>query len=191
MLTGPTRDGVADQNAMRSDLLAAVPNLWAFAYSLTHNTASADDLVQDTLVRAWASCDHFKLGTNFRAWLFTILRNQFYSLQRRRRREVEDVEGVHSNRLLISPPEQGAHLDLQDLQKALMALPPMQREALLLVKAQGLSYQESARVCGCALGSVKSRVHRARRHLEELLAIRSPDDIGQDGVTKAVLRAAA
>ena len=187
------RTGCAEAtgDAMWDHLLAAVPSLWAFAYSLTHNPVLADDLVQDTLVRAWASRDHFKPGTNLGAWVFTILRNRFYALQRKGRREVEDVEGVYSGRLLISPPEQGARLDLQDLQKALMTLPPMQREALLLVKAQGLSYQETARVCGCAVGSVKSRVHRARWHLEELLAIRSPDDIGQDGVTKAVLRAAA
>lgn len=185
-----SRHILTDQNAMQDDLLAAAPSLWAFAYSLTHNPVSADDLVQDTLVRAWASRDRFEPGTNLGAWLITILRNQFYSLQRRRRREVEDVEGRYANHL-VSPPEQTAHLDLQDLQRALLKLPPMQRKVLLLVTAQGLSYEEAAQVCGCAVGSVKSRVHRARRHLEDLLTIRSSEDIGQDGITKAVLRAAA
>src|SRR3712207_2446264 len=120
MALSPTKAAVPDQSDMQGDLLTAIPSLWAFAYSLTHNPSYADDLVQDALVRAWASRHRFKPGTNFEAWLFTILRNQFYSLQRRRRREVEDVEGVYSNRLLISPPEQGARLDLQDLHRALM-----------------------------------------------------------------------
>ena len=189
MLMSPTRDAVSDQSAMQNDLLAAIPSLWAFAYSLTHNAASADDLVQDTLVRAWASRDHFEPGTNLGAWLFTILRNQFHSLQRRRRREVEDVEGQYASHL-VSPPEQGAHLDLLDLQRALPKLRPMHRKVLLLVVAQGLSYEEVAEVCGCSVGSAKSRLHRARRHLEDLVGIRSPDDIGPDGVTKAVLQAA-
>ena len=184
-----SRHFLADPNALRDDLVAAVPSLWAFAYALTHNTASADDLVQDTLVRAWAGRDRFELGSNFGAWLFTILRNRFYSLQRKRRREVEDVDSHYANRL-VSPPEQIAHLDFQDLQKALLKLPPMQREVLLLVVAQGLSYEEAAQVCGCAVGSVKSRVHRARRHLEDLLAISTPDEIGPDEVTKAMLQAA-
>lgn len=180
---------IATGDTMRDHLLAAVPSLWAFAYSLTHNPALADDLVQDTLVRAWASRDHFEPGTNFGAWVFTILRNRLYALQRKGRREIEDVEGRYASHL-ISPPDQGAHLDLQDLQRALMKLPPRQREVLLLVVAQGLSYEEAAQVCGCAVGSVKSRLHRARRHLEELLAISNAEDLGPDKVTKAVLRAA-
>ncbi len=180
---------IANSDIIRDDLLAVVPSLWAFAYSLTRNPALADDLVQDTLVRAWASRDRFEPGTNLRAWVFAILRNRFYALHRRRRREVEDVEGQYASHL-VSPPEQGAHLDLLDLQRALPKLRPMHRKVLLLVVAQGLSYEEVAEVCGCSVGSVKSRLHRARRHLEDLVGIRSPDDIGPDGVTKAVLQAA-
>src|SRR5215217_9541663 len=128
-------------------MLAAIPSLRAFAISLTRNTDYADDLVQDTILRAWANLDRFEVGTNLNAWLFTILRNGFYSQHRKKRREVEDPDGSYAGRLW-APPEQHAKCDVQDMLKALAKLPVEHREALLLVVAEGLSYEDAAHVCG-------------------------------------------
>src|SRR3954451_1858200 len=125
---------------LREALLGAVPSLRAFAISLSGHIDRADDLVQDTLLRALANIDRFERGTNLNAWLFTILRNLFHSEYRKRRREVEDPEGSYASHL-ASPPEQGAKLDLADLRVALTRLPPVQREALLLVGDAGLPYE--------------------------------------------------
>jgi RNA polymerase sigma-70 factor (ECF subfamily) len=121
------------------------------------------------------------------AWLFTILRNNFYSHRRGRRREVEDIDGQYS-RTLAMPPTQQGQLDFQDLRRALMQLPAEQREVLLLTTAQQLSYDEAARICGCAVGTVKSRVHRARATLGRLLAVAHLDQIGPDAITMSSLR---
>ncbi|HEX2135826.1 MAG TPA: sigma-70 family RNA polymerase sigma factor [Microvirga sp.] len=169
----------------RDLILAAVPSLRAFAVSLTNDPVRADDLVQDTLMRAWSHANRFANGTNINAWLFTILRNLFHSEYRKRKREVEDIEGSYAQRLR-SAPEQQAHVDFQDLQLALARLPPEQREALILVGAEGFSYEEAAQICGCAVGTIKSRVNRARSRLAELLAI-TDDEIGPDNVTKAAV----
>ena len=172
-------------------MLAAVPSLRAFAISLSGSHDRADDLVQDTLMRAWKNVDRFEPGTNLNAWLFTILRNLFHSEYRKRRREVEDPEGSYASHL-ASPPEQGAKLDLADLRVALTKLPPDQREALLLVGAQGFSYEDAAVICGCAIGTIKSRVNRARNRLAELMHLTDmEEDLGPDRVTLSVMHAVA
>src|SRR5215217_8614183 len=151
-------------------MLAAVPSLRAFAISLIGDAHRADDLVQDTILRAWANLDRFEVGTNLNAWLFTILRNGFYSQHRKKRREVEDPDGSYAGRLW-APPEQHAKCDVQDMLKALAKLPVEHREALLLVVAEGLSYEDAAHVCGVPVGTIKSRVNRARAGLARLLAV--------------------
>ncbi len=176
------------ENTLRDRMLAAVPSLRAFAISLTGNRDRADDLVQDTLMRAWANIDRFERGTNLEAWLFTILRNRFHSEYRSRRREVEDADGSYAARLKTHPDQQD-HLDYEDFRTALAKLPPDQREALLLVGAQGMSYEEAAEVCNVPLGTVKSRVNRARSRLAALLDLNSEAEIGPDSVTKAALAA--
>jgi RNA polymerase sigma-70 factor, ECF subfamily len=172
------------------ELRAAIPTLRAFAMSLCGNRDHADDLVQDTLVRAWAKMDRFEAGTNLHAWLFTILRHAFYSDRRKRIREVEDADGSYAGRL-FSIPDQEARLDLEDFQRALMKLSPDQREALLMVSVEGFSYEEAAEICGCVLGTVKSRVNRARTRLAHLLSFESENDLGPDKIILAVLPGAA
>jgi RNA polymerase sigma-70 factor (ECF subfamily) len=172
---------------VRDAMLAALPNLRAFALSLCHNTDRADDLVQDTILRAWANLDRFEAGTNLNAWLFTILRNGFYSQHRKKRREVEDPDGFFAGRLRTAP-EQPARCDVQDMLKALAKLPVEHREALLLIVAEGLSYEEAARVCGVPVGTIKSRTFRARAGLARLLAVEDAETFGVDQVTQAALQ---
>src|SRR5215218_5213954 len=174
---------------VREAMRAALPSLRAFALSLTNAREMADDLVQDTLVRALANLHQFQPGTNMGAWLFTILRNQFYSQCRRTKHEVEDPDGSYAARLR-APPEQHAKCDVQDMLRALGKLPADQREALLLIVAEGLPYEEAAQVCGVVVGTIKSRVSRGRVRLAELLAIRGTDDLGTDQVTQAALQSA-
>jgi RNA polymerase sigma-70 factor (ECF subfamily) len=178
------------ERAIRDQLLSVIPSLRAFAISLCGDPDRADDLVQETLVRAWSNLHRFERGTNLDAWLFTILRNGFYSEHRKRQREVEDVDGCYASRL-VSIPEQGSHLDFEDFRKAFMTLPQEQREALLLVGAQGFAYEEAAVICGCAVGTVKSRVNRARSRLAELLFLDAADHLSPDSVVMAALRIAA
>jgi RNA polymerase sigma-70 factor (ECF subfamily) len=165
------------QPSERDVMLAAVPNLRAFAISLSGNVDRAEDLVQGTLLRAIASIDSFKPGTNMSAWLFTILRNLFRSEYRKRRREVEDVDGGYAASLK-SPAEQHGRLEFKELSDALPKLPFVQREALLLVGASGFSYDEAAAICETAVGTIKSRVNRARRQLAQLLEIDSAGKLG-------------
>ena len=174
--------------SVREAMLAAVPSLRAFAISLSGNIDRADDLVQETLLRAMANIDSFQPGTNLPAWLFTILRNLFRSEYRKRRREVEDADGSYAESLK-SYPEQHGRIEFEEFRVALMKLPADQREALILVGASGFSYEETAAICGCAVGTIKSRVNRARRRLAELLAIDSTDDFGPDQPTRAILTA--
>src|SRR5690349_19808870 len=170
-------------------MLAALSNLRAFALSLTHNVTSADDLVQDTILRAWANLDRFAVGTNLNAWLFTILRNAFLSQYRKTRREVEDPDGFFAGRLRTAP-EQPAKCDVQDMLKAFRKLAVEHRKALLLIVAEGLSYEDAARVCGVPVGTIKSRVNRARERLARLLAVEEAEDLGPDRVTQAALQTA-
>jgi RNA polymerase sigma-70 factor (ECF subfamily) len=173
---------------IRDEMLKTVPSLRAFAMSLCGNIDRADDLVQETLTRAISAIDRFEPGTNMPAWLFTILRNLFRSEYRKRRREVEDPDGVYEASLKTSPDQLGK-LEFGELQEALAKLPSDQREAIILVGASGFSYEDAARVMGCAIGTVKSRVNRARTRLADMLAIMSPDDFGPDRPTRAVLKA--
>jgi len=163
----------AHDSPLRDDLVAAIPNMRAFAISLCGNRDRADDLVQEALVKAWNHLDSFQVGTNLKAWLFTILRNAYFSELRKTKREVADSDGLMAARVAV-PAEQHAHLDLKDLAKALAQLPADQREALILVGAEGFSYEEAASISGCAVGTVKSRVNRARAKLAQLMA--SPDN---------------
>jgi RNA polymerase sigma-70 factor (ECF subfamily) len=142
-------------------------------------------------LRAIANIDRFQPGTNMQAWLFTILRNLFHSEYRKRRREVEDADGKYAAALSVQP-DQLPHLDFEDLQKALAMLPHDQREALLLVGASGFSYEQAAEICGCAVGTIKSRVNRARNRLAELMHFTDmEEDIGPDRVTLSVMHAVA
>lgn len=163
---------------LKDEMLSTIPSLRAFAFSLCGNGDRADDLVQETLMKAWINQSSFTHGTSMSAWLFTILRNVFYSEYRKRRREVEDAEGTMAARL-VSVPEQNGHMDLQDLRSALAKLPPEQREALILVGGSGFAYEEAAQICGCALGTLKSRVNRARTAIAALMAIDSTSDVGR------------
>ncbi len=174
--------------SLRDAMLAAVPSLRAFAISLSGNIDRADDLVQETLLRAIANIDSFQPGTNMSAWMFTILRNLFRSEYRKRRREVEDTDGSYAESLK-SQPEQNSRLEFQEFRTALAKLPPDQREALILVGASGFSYEEAATICDCAVGTIKSRVNRARTRLADLLSIESAEDFGPDQSTRAIMAA--
>jgi len=154
-------------------LSAVTPHLRAFARGLCGRPDLADDLVQDTMLRAWAARDRFVPGTSMRAWTFTILRNT-YLTDLRRRRFQGDYDEAAAARILVQAPEQDAGLHLADLHAALMRLPAERREALLLVGAGGFSYEEAAEICGCAVGTIKSRVARARAALAAMMADEGP-----------------
>jgi len=171
----------------KNGLIREIPNLRAFAASLSGSMQLADDLVQDTLLKAWGNSDKFEPGTSLRAWLFTILRNTYYSLYRKRGREVQDSEGTYAERM-ATHGNQESHLDLADFRKALAKLPEEQREVLIMVGATGLSYEEAAEICGVAIGTIKSRVNRARTKLAELLHIGSVDDLGPGRTNAAAMQ---
>ncbi|WP_223475930.1 sigma-70 family RNA polymerase sigma factor [Oricola indica] len=177
---------MTDAMDFKDGLLTAIPNLRAFAISLCGTADKADDLVQETLVRAWDKQASFQPGTNLRAWLFTILRNEFYSQMRKRGREVSDADGALTV-AMATHPEQAGKLDMQDFQAALAELPDDQREAIILIGATGLSYEEAAEICDCAVGTVKSRVSRARKRLSELLGVSDSSEYGPDGVSTHVM----
>ncbi len=172
--------------AVQTTMLAAIPDLRGFAVGLCHRADWADDLVQDALVHAIAKIDSFTPGTSMRAWLFTILRNGFFNEFRKRRREVCDT-GDYFSSTMTSQPEQEARVQVAEFRAALANLPDEQREALLLVGAAGLSYAEAAEICRCAVGTVKSRAHRGRMRLAELLALEHPEDLGLDRAIQAAL----
>lgn len=171
--------------SFKDELLAEIKNLRAFAISLSGSISLADDLVQEALLRAWSKSDLFQPGTSLRAWLFTILRNIYYSDYRKRSREVQDSDGVHARRLTI-PGDQESHLDLEDFRKALTKLPAEQREVLTLIGASGLSYEEAAAICEVEIGTIKSRLSRARSRLIRLLGM---DETADGPVERAVRRA--
>ncbi len=173
--------------SVRDELLKQIPSLRAFAVSLCGQVDKADDLVQEALVKAWSNLGSFTEGTNMRAWMFTILRNVYYSEHRKRRREVQDVDGAFSAKLAVHPA-QGGYMDLQDFRDALSKLPPDQREALILVGASGFSYEEAADICGVAVGTIKSRVNRARSALTQALSVQASSEFGPDaGLQAAIL----
>ena len=171
----------------RAEIVQHLPALRAFAMSLTHNQALADDVVQDAVIKAWTNFDKFRPGTNLRAWLFTILRNTFYSLRRKRKKEVEDIDGDFADTLAIKPDHDG-RLQLRDFLEEYRKLPVDQREALMLVGASGFSYDEAATMCDVPVGTIKSRANRARQHLAKRLGLRSGEPLDlTDAPTTAVL----
>jgi RNA polymerase sigma-70 factor (ECF subfamily) len=162
--------GATPSNDFRDDLTAEINHLRAFAISLCRSEAAADDLVQETLLRAWSKSDKFRPGTTLRAWAFTILRNIYYSNYRKRAREVQDSDGVYARRLKVLG-DQESHLDLEDFRGALAKLPAEQCEVMVLVGASGHSYEEAAKICRVKVGTIKSRLNRGRSKLTALLAL--------------------
>jgi RNA polymerase sigma factor (sigma-70 family) len=152
----------------KDQLGAVIPHLRAFGRSLSGSRDLADDLVQETLLKAWAARKRFQAGTNMRAWTFIILRNLFLS-QMRRARFKGEWDDITASKILAAPASQDRHIELGDMQRALLHLPQPQREALILVGAGGFAYEEAAEICGCAVGTIKSRVARGRVALEALL----------------------
>jgi RNA polymerase sigma-70 factor, ECF subfamily len=150
------------------DMVALVPQLHTFARSLTRDGTRADDLVQEALARAIHNIERFRPGTNLKAWLFTIVRNEHYSQLRRRKFEAHGVDTDLLPEPSV-PPDHDGKLEMRDLNRALQALSPGQRTALILVSASGFSYEEAATICGCAVGTIKSRVARARETLLQML----------------------
>ena len=149
----------AEGTSFKREMLATLPSLRAFAVSLTGKHDKADDLVQDTVMKAWAKQSSFEMGTNIKAWLFTILRNEFYSQMRKRGREVQDTDGAFTERLSVHPSQYGS-MDLEDF--------------------------KAASICECAVGTMKSRVSRARTRLTELLKVSGESDYGPDAVSAQV-----
>lgn len=152
----------------KSELTQVVPHLRAFARGLCGRPDMADDLVQETMLKAWAAQDRFEPGTSMRAWTFVILRNA-YLTDMRRNRFRGDYDETVAERILTAPAGQEEPIHLADMRRALLTLPPERREALLLVGAGGFSYEEAAEICGCAVGTIKSRVGRARASLTAML----------------------
>ncbi|HLK24991.1 MAG TPA: sigma-70 family RNA polymerase sigma factor [Caulobacteraceae bacterium] len=156
------------EGRFKRELVALIPHLRAFARTLTGDQASADDLAQDALMKAWDARASYQMGTNMKAWTFMILRNQFYSEKRRSWRQTQ-LDQDSAERSLVAVDDPQAPVALDELRLGLGMLPPEQREALILVGAGGFAYEEAAEICGCAVGTVKSRVSRARRALQHIL----------------------
>jgi RNA polymerase sigma-70 factor (ECF subfamily) len=171
---------------VKDAFLAAIPSLRAFSISMCGRTSQAEDLVQETLVRAWAHISSFQVGTNMNAWLYTILRNEYYTQFRKRRHEVADEDGHHAARM-ASRPTQESHMQFLDFRAALDRLASDHREALILIGGSGLSYEDAATLCGCAVGTMKSRVHRARIKLAELLGVPVCDPLEPDRALEAAV----
>jgi RNA polymerase sigma-70 factor (ECF subfamily) len=183
-----TRERASDSDSFKHELVAVTPHLRAFARGLCGRPDMADDLVQETLLKAWAARARFEPGTNMRAWTFVILRNA-YLTEMRRNRFRGDYDEALAERTLIAAADQEAPLHLSDLHRALLALPPERREALLLVGAGGFSYEEAAQICGCAVGTIKSRVGRARAALGRTLEAGPllPRPAGQQSAQDAII----
>ena len=150
------------------DLIALIPHLRAYARGLCGDFVDAEDLAQDAVEKAWSARQTFTMGTNMKAWTFMILRNQFYSIKRRAWRQSQFSDG-EAEESLVACDNPEAHIALDELRRALLQLPPCQRDALMLVGAGGFEYEQAARICGCAIGTVKSRVSRARSALQTIL----------------------
>ena len=173
----------ADEAEVRNGIVELMPTLRAFARSLAANAAQADDLVQESILKALANLGQFRAGTNLRAWMFTIMRNTFYSQLRKRRREVEDVDGKYAARC-ASVPRQDSAMDFDDFKRAVAALQADHREVLTLIGVAGCSYEEAAQICMCAVGTIKSRVNRARRRLADLMGYEM-ETAGDDAPARA------
>ncbi|WP_296165130.1 sigma-70 family RNA polymerase sigma factor [uncultured Brevundimonas sp.] len=175
--SAPPKPDSADDGAFKQELVTLIPHLRAFARTLTGDPTAADDLAQDAMMKAWDARASYQLGTNMKAWTFMILRNQFYSEKRRSWRQSQlDQEAAERTLVAVDDPE--SPLALDELRQALNTLPEEQREALILVGAGGFAYEEAAEICQCAVGTVKSRVSRARK---ALLATLEAGAYGRDG----------
>ncbi len=177
-VTSPAGHVALSDPEFKAELAQVIPHLRAFGRSLSGNRDLADDLVQETLLKAWAARKRFQAGTNMRAWTFIILRNLYLS-QMRRSRFRGEWDDLVADRLLAAPAGQDKHVELADMQRALLMLPQPQREALILVGAGGFAYEEAAEICGVAVGTIKSRVARGRVALEALMSGR--DMTGRTG----------
>jgi RNA polymerase sigma-70 factor (ECF subfamily) len=164
--------------AFKRELVGLIPHLRAFARTLAGDPASADDLAQEALIKAWDARASYQMGTNMKAWTFMILRNQFYSEKRRSWRQTQ-LDQEAAERTLVATENPEAPVALDELRLGLSMLPPEQREALILVGAGGFAYEEAAEICGCAVGTVKSRVSRARRSLQAILEAGAYDRDGK------------
>ena len=168
MTSTPSRPPSADDGAFKAELVTLIPHLRAFARTLTGDPTAADDLAQEAMMKAWDARASYQMGTNMKAWTFMILRNQFYSEKRRSWRQTQlDQEAAERTLIAVDDPE--APVALDELRQALQTLPEEQREALILVGAGGFAYEEAAEICQCAVGTVKSRVSRARKALAATL----------------------
>jgi len=172
-----TTPDAASEADFKLELVALIPQLRAFARTLCGDAAAADDLAQDTVLKAWDARASFQMGTNMKAWTFMILRNQFYSEKRRSWRQTQ-LDQEAAERTLVAVDDPGSPVALDELRLAMQMLPSEQREALILVGAGGFAYEEAADICGCAVGTVKSRVSRARRALQNILTMGAYDRDG-------------
>jgi RNA polymerase sigma-70 factor, ECF subfamily len=175
-MSGVSSQSVAADEEFRDQLVAIIPQLRSFARGLCGGRDMADDLAQDTMTRAWAARASFTPGTNFRAWMFMIMRNQFYTSIRKANR-MTSLDPEVAERTLVQMPEQQHHIHVTDVAKALQKLPHEQREVLLLIGANGISYEEAAEIIGCAIGTIKSRLARGRRALALLIEGAEVDDV--------------
>ncbi len=163
-----TPETLAADQLFRDELVALIPSLRSFARGLSGNRDMADDMAQAAMMRGWAARASFTPGTNFRAWMFMILRNQFYTTIRKDRR-MTSLDPEVAERMLVEAPAQQDAVHVADVAKALQKLPAEQREVLLLIGANGVSYEEAAEVIGCAIGTIKSRLARGRKALALLI----------------------
>jgi RNA polymerase sigma-70 factor (ECF subfamily) len=173
------------ESPLQAEILATIPNLRAFALSLARNPDRADDLVQETLLRAYSNIRRFEPGSNLNAWLITILRNQFYSERRKERREIEDADGMYAATMVIAA-DQSSRAECEEFWNALDDLSHEMREALLLIGAYGFSYTEAAELCACAVGTIKSRVSRARAQLTAMLSLQTPGELLDETISYSV-----
>ena len=178
--TNPAVPEGYDEEEFRQELTSLIPHLRAFARSLCGNATLADDVAQDALLKAWNARLKYQPGTNLKAWTFTILRNQFYSIKRRSWRATS-LEPEVAEQTIVAADDAEQSVRLNELRMALSSLSEDQREALILVGASGLSYDEAAEICGCATGTIKSRVSRARKSLAEIME-KGEFDMSNDGV---------
>jgi len=182
MSTAPTQQ-------FQVELTKLLPNLRAFARSLTRSADHADDLVQEALMKAWRNWEQFAPDSNLKAWMFTILRNAYLSERRKLKNEVQDVDGEYAGQVSVKA-EQPGHMDMIDFQVAFAQLLPEHKEALILIGAEGFSYEEAALMCGCAVGTMKSRVNRARNKLAQIMGLESAAEIGTGEKSDAFVRTA-
>jgi RNA polymerase sigma-70 factor (ECF subfamily) len=167
-MTDVTPETLAADQLFRDQLVALIPSLRSFARGLCGGRDMADDMVQEAMLRGWAARASYTPGTNFRAWMFMILRNQFYTTLRKDRRMTSWDPEV-AERVLVEAPAQQHAIHVADVAKALQKLPAEQREVLLLIGANGASYEEAAEIAGCAIGTIKSRLARGRKALALLI----------------------